>query len=98
MTRNAISLNEALIAELSERPGVDATNAIEHFRAAQRRVREYLEGRRMSYFGVPVNLDMVMDLDTVDVVMIDASANGHVDLFELNGYPHEGLNAAMRSV
>ena len=79
-SREYISINEALLAELVERPGIDASNVIEHMRAAQKRIRTYY--RRNT-------LDTRLPLDEVDAVVIGASANGHIDLFALATYQHE---------
>lgn len=69
---DTITLNEALIAGLIERGGVDAGNAIPLLRNAQKRLAAQV---------YPVPLDQPLDIDVVDGYMIYATANGRVDLY-----------------
>lgn len=66
-----ITVTEALVALLVERPDVDATNAIGCLRAAQQRVLR-------AGFG-QVGLHEAMTWDEVDALIIAADARG--DLF-----------------
>lgn len=66
-----LTLNEAAVAELAEREGVDASNVIPMLRNALDHLARYARG----------SVYQLRHVDDVDSIMIGASHNGRVDIF-----------------
>lgn len=78
-----ISITEALVSELVERGGVDASNAIHLLRNAQANVA--------ATDTIDLDLNARMDVDLVDMMVINASRNGLYDIFA--SYPAQATRA-----
>lgn len=74
---DTLTPTEALVAMLAERPDIDATNAIPAFRAAVKRLAAELNPR----FDEDMHTEL--ESDYIDQIVIMASRNGRIDLFEV---------------
>jgi hypothetical protein len=77
---DTLSPTEALVALLVEQPNVDATNAIAKLRIAQERLAVEMR----PHLGE--HLDAQLDADDIDAMIIHATRNGRVDIFDLESW------------